>query len=428
MKETMVKTAKRYFWIPVLGAIGALLFLAIPSCQESFGKVGDQIQEPYIASEPPQWTSDGSEIVLAAAGKLYKVAADGSTLDVIYDGDEGEYGGAHSPSLSPAGDRVVYSREFREDPQIPSHNYELFIVNLDGSGEFRLTTNQGRDMSPVWSPDGSKIAYKGYIRESGPNSLLTIAPDGSNITDIAPGLTTVGETLPAWSPDGSHIAFAGTEKPQRGTGPMSIYTVKSDGTELTKVTDAAYSAPAWSPDGLRIGLIGVRNPSSHHPQLTVNTVSVDGTGTTEEFVAGFDESFPHGNPDPPSWSPDGSEILFGGYTLTYANLETKEVRYHDVSTSSNATPVLFSTPVRSPDGTRIAAVIEHDLSRRPEVLLSHLITMRPDGTDKRLIMGWQPETYEAVAGLGKAWIPPIGVSWQWTEVSAHPCPKAGGCG
>ena len=182
--------------------------------------------------------------------------------------------------------------------------------------------------------------------------------------------------------------------------------------------------PGWLEDWAHRGQKPVLSPPSTYREHSKRGRDGNYGGIRRRFR----RILPHGNPDPPSWSPDGSEILFGGYTLTYANLETKEVRYHDVSTSSNATPVLFSTPVRSPDGTRIAAVIEHDLSRRPEVLLSHLITMRPDGTDKRLIMGWQPETYEAVAGLGKAWIPPIGVSWQWTEVSAHPCPKAGGCG
>ena len=427
MKETIVRTAKRYFWIPVLGAIGALLFLALPDCQQGFGNIGDRPVEPYIATEPPIWTPEGSEIVLAAQGNLYRVAADGSAVQIISHSEKGQDGGAHSPSLSPAGDRVVYSREPGKDPTTRGEDYELFIIKLDGSDEFQLTNNQGRDMSPVWSPDGSRIVYKGYTPDAGPGSLLTIAPDGSNITDIAPGMTTVGETLPAWSPDGSYIAFAGTEKPEQGTGPMSIYTVKNDGSELTKVTGAAYSAPAWSPDGKRLWFIGVRNPSSHHPQLTVNTVNRDGTGLTEEFVSGYDESFPHGNPDPPSWSPDGLEVLFGGDTLTYANLETGEVRYYRLSKTGGTEHVNFSTPVWSPDGTRLVAVIEPDLSGRPEVLLSHLITMRPDGTDKRLIMGWQPETFDAVAGLGQAWSPPSGISWQWTDVSAHPCPEASGC-
>ena len=381
----------------------------------------------YLESEPPRWTPDSSEIVVAAKGNLYRVSADGSTLAVIYE-KEGGSRGAHSPSLSPSGDRVVYSREVRGDRKATSIGYKLFISNLDGSGVVQVTNNRAHDLAPVWSPDGSKIVYTGFDPASGPESILTISLDGSNVTDIAPGLTTPYMTLPVWSPDGRYIAFLGHQKTEPDISPYTLYTVKSDGTELTKITDTAISPPAWSPDSTSLAFVvfkGRDTPGNF--RRLVNVVKRDGTGMTEAFVGAPGEYFIQGYPHEPAWSPDGSEILFGGYSIAYFNIEKAEVRHYRLSSPGSAKPVRFSTPTWSPDRSRLAAVIELEVSHSRESQLSHLISMRPDGTDKRLVLGWDPETGDAVPGRGKPWSPQSGFSWQWVDIPAHPCPEASGC-
>src|ERR1700694_2379111 len=38
-------------------------------------------------------------------------------------------------------------------------NYQIYVMNTDGSGQTRLTTNAARDSAPTWSPNGTKIAF-----------------------------------------------------------------------------------------------------------------------------------------------------------------------------------------------------------------------------------------------------------------------------
>src|SRR5437868_5015135 len=82
---------------------------------------------------------------------------------------------------------------------------DIYAVNIDGTDVTRLTANTAGadDISPAWSPDGSRIAFT-VIRSGDAPSIYVMNPDGSNRTR----LTSSGyDYLPAWSPDGTKIAF-----------------------------------------------------------------------------------------------------------------------------------------------------------------------------------------------------------------------------
>lgn len=83
---------------------------------------------------------------------------------------------------------------------------EIFTVNLDGTGETRLTNNAGDDVLPAWSPDGTEIVF--FSDRNGTFDLYTMNADGTGVTNITntPGPQT--EWSPAWSPDGQRIAFS----------------------------------------------------------------------------------------------------------------------------------------------------------------------------------------------------------------------------
>ena len=94
------------------------------------------------------------------------VDADGTQVHRIVDANPGdifEYG--YYADMSPDGTKIVYSTcEFPTEGEVTysereNYNYEIAVINLDGTGQRRLTENRTFEHYPVWSPDGSRIAY-----------------------------------------------------------------------------------------------------------------------------------------------------------------------------------------------------------------------------------------------------------------------------
>ncbi len=84
-------------------------------------------------------------------------------------------------------------------------NYEIYVMNADGSGQTNLTNNPAFDFAPDWSPDGTKIAFHSE-RDSFLDAIYVMNADGSDQTKLTNHPSNNFD--PAWSPDGSKIAFA----------------------------------------------------------------------------------------------------------------------------------------------------------------------------------------------------------------------------
>ncbi|MFC1694264.1 SUMF1/EgtB/PvdO family nonheme iron enzyme, partial [Candidatus Latescibacterota bacterium] len=124
------------------------------------------------------------------------------------------------PSWSPDGSQITFS-SYRDG------NYEIYVMNADGSNQTRLTYNSGYDWAPAWSPDGSQIAFS-YL--DGYNEIYVMTADGSNQTRLTNN--SVNDYKPTWSPDGSHIAFQSDRD-----GNYEIYVMNADGSNQTRLTD-----------------------------------------------------------------------------------------------------------------------------------------------------------------------------------------------
>jgi Tol biopolymer transport system component len=210
----------------------------------------------------PAWDSTGTKLVMTGYNgqdDLFTMNADGSGLTRITNTPQADEINA---GWSPDGTQVVYERQELSGPHVGQS--QIWVANADGSNPTRLTSD-GFDHGPVWSPDGTRIAF--FNNSTGSN-IMTMNPDGTGLIR----LTGKGiNSAPSWSPDGSRIVFV------RGGATTRIWSMASDGTDPRQLTtDAGVQDwnPAYSPDGTQI--VFTRN-------IGIWTMAADGSGLTEIF-------------------------------------------------------------------------------------------------------------------------------------------------
>jgi len=178
---------------------------------------------------------------------------------------------------------------------------ELYVMNADGTNETRLTNTSELyakilATSPVWSPDGKRIAYlRGIDVDTGrtDRDIYVIDADGSNPSS----LTTVEQSTFAWSPDGQKIAFDGWTRSGDSNGTPGIYLINPDGSGQEYLTDGSY--PVWSPDSKKIAFLRGRR-----------IYAMNADGTCETHLTDFKELTLGDIENGLAWSPDGKKIAF----------------------------------------------------------------------------------------------------------------------
>src|SRR5713226_7254654 len=150
-------------------------------------------------------------------------------------------GGGDEFDVSPDGKELVYARDTGEHPEI-STNSDLFLVPIAGGQARRITTRQGADTSPRYSPDGRWIAWRSQARPGYESDLweLWLYDRASGATRrLAPNFDNWISSI-TWAPDSSSIYITAPEKTKN-----AIYEVAlSDGAPHVLWNDASADAVA----------------------------------------------------------------------------------------------------------------------------------------------------------------------------------------
>jgi Tol biopolymer transport system component len=267
----------------------------------------------FLVSPVPQ--AGSSKIVFASnrdgSMQIYVMNSDGTGQTRL------TYSGANddNPRWSPSGARIL----FQSDRDNPATGYmDIYVMNADGSGATRLTSDANDDSMATWSPDGSKIVFQS-MRNSLNYQVYSMNADGSNQVNLTN--TSASDGVPSWSPDGTKIAFASDRD---HPGYDSVYIVNINGSNQQRLTYSTSTIddtqPSWSPNGGKIAFVSTRDSTTEtwqetdddgnyitksrvHINKEIYVVNSDGSGQTRltNDLA---------NDDAPSWSPDGSKIVF----------------------------------------------------------------------------------------------------------------------
>jgi Tol biopolymer transport system component len=141
------------------------------------------------------------------------------------------YGGDLDPSVSPSGDRIVFSSS-------RTGERHLWTARIDGSEMRQLTSGTGLDDRPTFSPDGKQIVFNSD--RGGRRSIWVIKADGGTPRKVADAPTIGGLS---WSRDGSKVVYAA------GTGGWpTLWSLSVDTGQVQPIAaPGAVSEPAWNP-------------------------------------------------------------------------------------------------------------------------------------------------------------------------------------
>lgn len=189
------------------------------------------------------WSPDGKKIAVAAKSGERDVIL---IIDVEHNREERrikiKLNGITTPTWSPDGKQLVFTG-------YDGGLSDLFVVNANGSDLRRLTNDRYADLHPVWSPDGKTIAFasdRGSDTDFNTlkigNMKITTFDLATSRIEVLPGMENGKNVSPQWSPDGNELAYVSDR-----TGVSNIYLYNLKDQQSYQITDLFTGAQGITP-------------------------------------------------------------------------------------------------------------------------------------------------------------------------------------
>lgn len=211
------------------------------------------------------------------------------------------------PIWSPDGSRIAYARLHQDD------TVSLRVIELgDGSDSLLLDGFTTEFLSISWSSDGRFLVFDGTLGTDTCRCIYRVSMQTGQLVNLTPG-SSAWDAFPSFSPDGSRIAFTSDRQPGESISD-DIWVMNSNGGSAVNLTPNGEflwedSHGAWGPEGERIAFIRfgiLASPTSPGAPAGLWIVNADGSG--EELITALDTALLSKEL---TWSPDGSWIAFG---------------------------------------------------------------------------------------------------------------------
>lgn len=176
-------------------------------------------------------------------------------------------------------------------------NYEVYMMNPDGSELVNLTKHPSSDLSARWSPTGEQILFVSDRQGTRVRDLYLMDADGTNVRRVFKRKITEWRTNPTWSPDGKNFAYTTVDR-ERQRSSLHLGTFSEEDSDLLPWGNS----PTWSPDGSEIAC------SVGHPNGSRLTFLNLRTRKQEQPIKDKILLWQ----SQPSWSSTGDRIAFSG--------------------------------------------------------------------------------------------------------------------
>ena len=242
----------------------------------------------------PEWSPDGTRIAFQSnrGGNLdiWVMNADGSHPVQLTDDPANDY----LPAWSPDGGQLTFASWRREAGDDSEPAVHLYVMNADGSNQVRLFADSpGTSTAATWAPDGQSFLVAVKAPNGQGADIYQLDPSGSVLRRFTEDEPSDG--APVFSPDGSAIAFYG----DRGE-TSALVILDADGTHRrTLLAGGQQYYPRWSPDG-RWLVYTAASPDGGDDYDVMATLA-DGTGSSILLAGGPDrEAEGRWRPAPPA--------------------------------------------------------------------------------------------------------------------------------
>lgn len=241
---------------------------------------------------------------------------------------------AIEPVWSPDGSKIAYRRQVLDQDGGIDYGLWLFDLTTSTTHEiYAVEQNLNRYVTQYdWSPDSQAIVVLDIAAQSS-IKLVVVSVDGKTPATILIPDTNEDLFSPQWSPDGSQITFVTTQSNQATTQKIAnIWVTTRDGSQIQQLTQNIFVAggrPQWSDDGQWLAFSGTALFESNEPTFELWMVKADGSGL-KRLTAKSDNK----TSLMPVWSPNNSQIIFSKDQTELWVYELATGEQHEIGSTS----------------------------------------------------------------------------------------------